>query len=75
MFPLTWLSCFDCDEQQKYRRVQMRVRGMSLEGCAELRALLSLQAQQDNSKVHNTDGYKVPVGGARKPKSVSAAEV
>ena len=74
-FLLTWFSCFDCDEQQKYRRVQMRVRGMSSEGCAGLRALLSMQAQQDKSKVHNTEGYKVHVGGARKRKSVSAAEV
>ena len=71
--PFTWFSCFDCDEQHEYRRVQMRVRGMGQQGCARLRALLGEQIQQDRGKALNKDGYKMPVGGARKRKSAGAS--
>lgn len=62
--PFTWFRCFAHDEQHRCRRVQMRVRGLSQAGCAEVRALLACQAEQDRGKELSNNGYKVAVGGS-----------
>lgn len=67
--PFTWFRCISCDEQHDYSRVQMRVRGMDQESCANARAMLAAQADKDRKKKPDKNGFKEPLGSARKRKS------
>lgn len=67
---LTWFKCMSCYEQQLGYRVQVRVRGLSQQNYAQLRAMLALRAHalQDSSRKQKKAGQQAAQGASPNPK-------